>query len=62
MAIMLDWTQSHPIGQATAKSPIYRVKTEAIALTPDLGVFLASDDEHMGSGIFTSEATGEIHE
>ena len=55
MAIMLDWTQSHPIGQATAKSPIYRVKTEAIALTPDLGVFLASDDEHMGSGIFSSK-------
>ena len=55
MAIMLAWTQSHPIGQAAAKSPIYRVKTEAIALTPDLGVFLASDDEYMGSGIFSSK-------
>ena len=41
--------------KATAKSPVYRVKTEAIALTPDLEVFLASDDEHMGSGILTSE-------
>ena len=41
--------------KATAKSPIYRVKTEAIALTPDLEFFLASDDEHMGSGILTSE-------